>query len=85
MPYITSTLRKGHKSSLEALEESPPYSAGELNYLFSSISKIYLKTLGVSYGNINDIIGALEACKLELYRRTVAEYEDLKIEENGGL
>jgi hypothetical protein len=31
----------------------------------------------------NDVIGALECCKLELYRRMVAPYENTKIKENG--
>jgi len=38
---------------------------------------------GLSYSNVNEIIGALECIKLELYRRVAAPYEDLKIEENG--
>jgi len=29
------------------------------------------------------VIGALEACKLEFYRRAVVPYEDKKIKENG--
>jgi hypothetical protein len=29
------------------------------------------------------VIGALENCKMELYRRKIAPYEDIKIEENG--
>jgi hypothetical protein len=32
---------------------------------------------------MNDIIGALEACKLEFYRRLVSHYEDIKIRSNG--
>lgn len=31
----------------------------------------------------SEIIGALECCKLELYRRIAAPYEDIKIGENG--
>lgn len=30
-----------------------------------------------------DILGALEGAKLELYRRKISPYEDIKIEENG--
>jgi hypothetical protein len=39
----------------------------------------------VRYANLNEMIGALECCKLELYRILTAPYEDVKIEENGGV
>lgn len=57
--------------------------AGELNYAFTLIAQEYLNKKGLKYQNINDIIGALEGCKLELYRRFAAPYEDEKIQQNG--
>lgn len=36
-----------------------------------------------SYKKIADIIGALETCKQEFYRREAAPYEDAKLAENG--
>jgi hypothetical protein len=57
--------------------------AGDLNYCFTLIAQNYLKAKGIKYQHINDIIGALEGCKLELYRRVAANYEDEKIVENG--
>lgn len=36
----------------------------------------------MSYQAINDIIGALESAKMEIYRRIAAAYEDQKILEN---
>jgi hypothetical protein len=39
----------------------------------------------VRYANVNEMIGALECCKLELYRILIAPYEDVKIDENGGV
>lgn len=57
--------------------------AGDLNYIFTIISHHYLNKKGLSYQHINDIIGALEGAKLELYRRVAAPYEDTKISENG--
>jgi hypothetical protein len=35
------------------------------------------------YADYNAVIGALEACKLEFYRRVVSLYEDKKKEING--
>jgi hypothetical protein len=56
---------------------------GELNYAITVLVQSYLKRKGRRYQNINDVVGALEGAKLELYRRTAAPYEDEKIEENG--
>ncbi len=57
--------------------------AGILNYLFTKIAHIYIDVKGENYQAYNDVIGALEGAKLELYRRRIALYEDKKIEENG--
>jgi hypothetical protein len=43
----------------------------------------YLRKHGLSYHNINDILGALEGAKLEFYRRVAVPYENGKIQENG--
>ena len=57
--------------------------AGRMNYCISSMINMMIEKKGLSYSNVNEIIGALECIKLELYRRIVAPYEDLKIKENG--
>jgi hypothetical protein len=57
--------------------------AGELNYVLTRIVDSYWHEEGRNYQAFNDIIGALEGAKLELYRRKVAPYEDIKIKENG--
>ena len=56
---------------------------GQLNYTLTQICVGYLLNKGERYQNYNDIIGALEGCKMELYRRKVAPYKDLKRKENG--
>lgn len=60
-----------------------PRNAGELNYVLTVLVHEYWANNGQNYQAFNDILGALEGCKLELYRRKVAPYEDTKIEENG--
>lgn len=77
MPYITQEARDNIHENCE-----DPTSAGELNYLFTTIAMRYIN-VNKNYQRINDVIGALEGCKLELYRRVVAPYEDTKILENG--
>ncbi len=80
MPYIQAYKRE----ELADIDNLPSANdAGELNYLFTKISHAYWLDNGGNYQAFNDIIGALEGCKLELYRRKVAPYEDTKIEENG--
>lgn len=83
MPYIASQDRFKFDNYLEVGKLCD--NAGELNYLLSSIINNYLKHKGLKYQNMNDIIGALEGCKQEFYRRVVSPYEDKKATENGDL
>lgn len=78
MPYITSRQRAVLKSL-----RLPATDAGELNFLFTTTALEYLKYKGECYQTYNDILGALEGAKLEMYRRRTAGYEDKKIAENG--
>jgi len=55
--------------------------AGELNYLFTRIIDRQLDN--ANYARYNELIGALECCKLELYRRMIVPYEDKKKKDNG--
>lgn len=77
MPYIKQAAR----DALWAGDS--PQNAGELNYLFTCMSVLYLDTHGISYQTMNDVIGALDSAKTEFNRRVVAPYEDEKIKENG--
>lgn len=79
MPYISKDDRDGLES--QYVFGHAPTNPGQLNYLFTMICKDYLTEL--NYQRINDCIGALEGCKLELYRRIAADYENKKILENG--
>lgn len=79
MPYI----------SKKARSELPPYeyvatTPGELNFLVTRLCDDFIRQMGgLSYGNVNTAVGALECAKLELYRRVAAPYEDKKAESNG--
>lgn len=85
MPYIKQNDRKQFDEILEKVRECFPQTAGELNYLISSICKICLDHSDRKYQNYNDTLGALEGVKLELYRRYISDYEDQKIQENGDI
>ena len=76
MPYINQDRRMD-------LIFFNPENAGELNYQFTLIAKQYVCNKGESYQTYNDIIGALECCKQELYRKKIGIYENQKEVENG--
>ena len=83
MPYITPDRRK----MLQAGPE-PIYGPGELNFCLTRLVLDYLDQVKqdngrVSYQDYNDVIGTLECCKLEMYRRAIAPYEDQKCKDNG--
>lgn len=82
MPYITKENRDKYKNIVESICANPALVAGDLNYLFTQLVKAYLGDTP-NYQKYNDAIGALEGCKLEVYRRKTSKYEDEKIEENG--
>lgn len=56
---------------------------GELNFAITVLIQTYIKNKGLRYQNINDVIGALEGAKMELYRMVAVDYENEKISENG--
>jgi len=79
MPYIKQVNREKFEAfftSLGIVNLAP----GELNYV---MTRLLLLTNPISYGDYNKLIGVLECCKLEFYRRAVANYEDEKIVQNG--
>lgn len=81
MPYIPQESRPPID---KAVNQLPIHlSVGEFNYAVSRMCDRQLKERGLSYTNINNLIGTLECIKLELYRRLAANYEDQKLQENG--
>ena len=77
MPYIKQERRDAIASG------DAPKDAGELNFALTSIVDKYLQNKGLRYAHINEVVGALECAKLELYRRIAIPYEDQKIKESG--
>jgi hypothetical protein len=78
MPYIKKERREA------ILAGAKPQDAGELNFAITTLVDGYLIDKGtVRYAHLNEVIGAIECAKLELYRRVAAPYEDVKISEAG--
>ncbi len=86
MPYIKQADRERYDGIIGDLIirlQGVPWGirAGLLNY---AITRLLVGTFPVpNYATHNAIIGVLECCKQEWYRRKVAPYEDQKIKENG--
>ena len=78
MPYI----KKERRNAIMSGDE--PRDPGELNFALTIIVDKYLQNRGgLRYAHINEVVGALECAKLELYRRVAAPYEDQKMKESG--
>lgn len=84
MPYIKQEDRDNFAFPLvEAINQTEIGTPGNLNYLITTLCKKFLSETRESYERHNSIVGVLESAKLEWYRRRVAPYEDVKIDENG--
>lgn len=84
MPYIKQDSRHVFESHIQNLANDAE-NAGDLNFIITRMLHLYLKKKGLRYANCNEVIGALECCKLEMYRVLVGRYEDEKIVENSGV
>lgn len=84
MPYIDQTRRAELNPVLNPLLISgvEDWSVGDLNYVLTNIINMWLST-SPSYTRYTSAVGVLTSAQLELYRRRVAPYEDVKRLENG--
>ena len=90
MPYIKGEYREKLDKNLDKIaelikkinEDVPSQTRdGLLNYSLTRImNNVYADA---RYHDFNELIGFLECCKLECYRKRIAPYEDLKESENG--
>lgn len=86
MPYIKTDRRNVFDKSIDAIAARLRLiegNAGDLNYIITSIINNHIADNGLSYTEINNMIGVLECAKLELYRRVAVPYENTKMVENG--
>ena len=78
MPYISQKRRDA------ILAGADPNDAGELNFAITILVDKFLRNKGgLRYAHINEVVGAMECAKLELYRRIAVPYEEQKIKESG--
>ena len=82
MPYILPEERHLFEDGIQSVVAHIEC-AGDLNFIFTRIVHEYLNRRGHNYANMNEVIGAIECMKLELYARVIRVYEDTKIASNG--
>lgn len=56
---------------------------GDLNYFYTRVGVHLLAKQGMGYTTASHIRAAMDDASAEWYRRVMADYEDLKCEENG--
>ncbi len=79
MPYITQKERNGIDVGEYDVSTVKP---GFVTYALYNTCLLALPD-EPRYADYNTLLGALEATKLELYRRHIAPYEEQKMKENG--
>jgi hypothetical protein len=85
MPYIEQ-LDRGWVQCTGDCERREAENIGQLTYvLYQECQKYLEEREGAiqSFADYAAVLGALEATKMELYRRKIAPYEDKKMKENG--
>lgn len=87
MPYIASEKRRAQLGKRAEALGGDCGNGGELNFALTRTALAYLGALDslapAGYEDYAEVLAALEAVKLEFYRRALAPYEDVKIAENG--
>jgi hypothetical protein len=80
MPYLKPENRKSLDEIVQLMMDLNVSFNGDINYI---LCKLVRRTVKPSYANFKNVAGELECCKLELYRKLVAPYEEIKEAENG--
>lgn len=85
MPYISDYSKRDNIAKLNDDIVQFIECSGDLNYTITDLLFKVIAKNDLNYDTINNIIGAMECAKLELYRTTAAPYEDIKRKQNGDL
>lgn len=83
MPYIPQNRREELEEIVKQFFTVTECNAGDLNYLITQVLVAYMEINGKHYKTLNDLVGALECAKMELYRRIIVPYENTKMATHG--
>lgn len=84
MPYIKLGDRMAVDDGINKMSKALK-TEGDFNYAICQLFGLFVGKRKLNYATVNAFIGVLECAKLEIYRRSIAEYEDGKIETNGDI
>jgi hypothetical protein len=84
MPYIRQVERNVIDPHISEIIKHTIH-AGQLNYTITKLLHSFLRSTGVKYARLNEVIGVLECVKLELYSQVARPYEDKKKKESGAI
>lgn len=77
MPYLTE------ERKLELATGLTPTTSGDLTYQIQQAIQTYLKTDRVNFARLAEVLGILEAAKVDFVDRVLLPYERNKRTENG--
>ena len=80
MPYIVKSKRPKNDKVVKSMIDNDVKADGDLTYVLFKYCKYHVTP---GYTNYKNFIGELEMCKLEIYRKLISNYENLKEKENG--
>jgi len=83
MPYIEQKFRPNLDELVNKMLRCGVHRDGLLNYVLFKLCKESNKGKFESYSNYKSYIGELNECVVEIRRRLLAPYEDLKRKEHG--
>lgn len=83
MPYIDKKARKIYDEFIHSLVHQNIGCSGKLNYILTKICHEYIKQHGLTYANINEVVGVLSCAQMEFYRMIAVPLERQKRRENG--
>lgn len=85
MPYIKQEGRELLKDMTDEISrlDMSRLTDGDMDYLITILLTNWIKAHGVRYTTFNSAVGILECAKLELCRRALGPYENMKVKENG--
>ena len=87
MPYIKEEIRRELNVALEhifdIINNLPEGKKGAVNYVITRVVHETLVSNPYTYDTLSDAIAAFECAKLDLARRVMGPYEDIKLRENG--
>ena len=84
VPYVMrSNLTRDVERGVRHAVAGMLYGAGDLTFAITVLVDEFLYEHDASFEHFAQAIAALEAAKLELYRREIANYEDQKRQANG--